>query len=293
MSANNFARLQLNTPSSQIVTGLTTVVAIFVVMFVIEYVYFATDPLATRFHTLIGYTTTPSDGPLVIRQNNAVFSDAIPLGLSVNERTGIEFAYSFFLRVLPETFDGQEGLRHVFHKGYSTPWPLMGPGVFIDKVTNKMRIFMSTYANPYTYIDIQNIPVKKWFHVVINSYKQGIDVYINGSLANRMKFANTLAYQNFGDLYVFQKAHMSLSPTSYPALGDEKFIVDGIFSGNISSLAHARYALSIGEINALLAKGPSPIVRTESADTPPYLADDWWSNQMTAVKRQGRPSISR
>jgi len=282
----NSIQTQLNTPSSQIITGLTTIAILFVSMFVLEYVYFASNSAATRFHTLVGYTASPSDGPIVIRQNSAKFNDADPIGLSVNERTGIEFSYSFYLRVLSGNFDGNEGLKHVFHKGYSSPWPLMGPGVFIDGVTNKMRIFMNTYANPYTYLDVQNIPVGKWFHVTINSYRQGIDVYINGGLANRMKFTNTLPYQNFGDIFIFQKVNMTLRGQTIPAIqgdsGPENFTVNGVFSGSLSNLRYARYALSVGEINRLVAQGPSSVIKAIPSDTPPYMADDWWSNQMTA-----------
>jgi hypothetical protein len=277
---------QLNTPSSQIVTGITTVVILFIVMFVMEYVYFASNSAATRFHTLLGYTASPTDGPVVIRQNSAAFTDADPIGLSVNERTGIEFSYSFYIRVLANNFDGTEGLKHVFHKGYSVPWPLMGPGVFIDGVTNKMRVFMNTYANPYTYMDVQNIPVGKWFHVAINSYRQGIDVYVNGGLANRMKFSNTLPYQNFGDIFIFQNVKTTVRGSTVPAIkadgATESFVVNGVFSGSISNLTYARYALSIGEINRIMSMGPSTIVKTMPVDTPPYMADDWWSNQKTA-----------
>jgi Concanavalin A-like lectin/glucanases superfamily len=276
----------LNTPSSQVITGMTTLAILFIVMFVLEYVYFASNSAATRFRTLVGYTANSTDGAITIPQNTAVYDDAQPVGMSVNERTGIEFSYSFYLRVQSTNFDGNAGLKHVFHKGYSSPWPLMGPGVFIDGVTNNMRVFMNTYANPYTYVDVQNIPVGKWFHVTINSYRQGIDVYVNGGLANRMKFENTLPYQNFGDIYIFQKSNLTLRGSTVPAINvngtPEDFIMTGPFSGAISNLRYARYALSVGEIGRLLAQGPSSFVKTPSVDLPPYMADDWWSNQMTA-----------
>lgn len=276
---------QLRTPSSQIITGLTTVTVLFIVMFILEYLYFASNSAATRFHTLVNYTASPTEGPIVIRQDSVKFPDADPVGLSVNERTGIEFSYSFYLRVTSDTFDGKEGLKHVFHKGYSSPWPLMGPGVFIDGVTNKMRVFMNTYANPYTYVDVHNIPVGKWCHVTINSYRQGIDVYVNGSLANRMKFANTLPYQNFGDIFIFQRDSLTVRGSTVPSINvngaAENFIVNGAFSGAISNLRYARYALSIGEMNRLMAEGPSSVLRAQPADVPPYLADDWWANQST------------
>jgi hypothetical protein len=216
----------------------------------------------------------------VIRQNASLFSNADPLGLSVNERTGIEFSYSFYLRVLQDTIDGNDTVKHVFHKGYSTPWPLMGPGVFIKGDTNTMRIFMSTYANPFTYVDVKNIPIAKWFHVVINSYKGGIDVFVNGNLANRMQFKGTLPYQNFGDIVLFSNFKQWYKGSQIPAIGDGNNLnIAGVFSGYLSNLRYARYALSSSEIATLVAQGPSNTMQTLAADTPPYLADDWWSNQ--------------
>jgi len=271
---------------TQFVTGITSIVVLFIVLFVIEYIYFSANSAYTRFHTLIGYTATPTNGPLVIRQDSSLYANADPLGLSVNERTGIEFAYSFYLRVLQETVsDSAESVKHVFHKGYSSPWPLMGPGVFIKGETNTMRVFMSTYANPYTYVDVKNIPIGKWFHVVINSYKGGIDVFVNGSLANRMQFKGTLPYQNFGDITLFSNSKLVYNGINTASIGmspsneGNLFNINGAFSGFLSNLRYARYALSTSEISTLMAQGPSSTIQTMSADTPPYLADDWWSNQ--------------
>lgn len=272
--------IPVDTPAStQLISGLAVLLVVFIVLLIAEYAYFATNSAYTRFHTLIGYTATPTNGPLVIRQNASLYPDADPLGLSVNERTGIEFSYSFYLRVLQDTFDNSDTVKHVFHKGYSSVWPLMGPGVFIKGDTNTMRVFMSTFANPYTYLDVKNIPVGKWFHVVINSYKKGIDVFINGNLANRMQFAHTLPYQNFGDVTLFANIRNVYKQVNTPAITDSEFNINGAFSGYLSNLRYARYALSTSEINALVAEGPSNTLQSVSVDTPPYLADDWWSNQ--------------
>jgi len=266
--------------SSQFVTGLTSVLVLFVALYIVEYIYFSANSAATRFHTLIGYTATPTNGPIVIRQNSSLFTNADPVGMSVNERTGIEFSYSFYLRVLQDTMDGNDNVHHVFHKGYSTPWPLMGPGVFIKGDTNTMRVFMSSYANPYTYVDVKNIPIGKWFHTVINAYKGGIDIFINGSLANRMQFTGTLPYQNFGDITLFSNFKQIYRGSQIASIGSGNDLnIAGVFSGYLSNLRYARYALSTSEINMLMAQGPSNTMQNVPADTPPYLADDWWSNQ--------------
>jgi hypothetical protein len=181
--STNARLLKIDSPAAQVISGVTYVVMLFVLLYVIEMIYFASNSSATRFKTLVGFTAASTDSMIVIRQNLAAFPDANPIGLSVNERTGIEFSYSFYLLVQPETMDGTDSLKHEFHKGYSRPWPLMSPGVFMKGDTNTMRVFMSTYANPYTYVDVKNIPIKKWVHVVLNSYNRGLDIFINGNIA--------------------------------------------------------------------------------------------------------------
>ncbi len=277
----------------QVLYGLIVIAILFISLFTMETLYSTATSSQMRFRHLIDYTAGAEDMTLVVHQDITKHMDAIPIGLSVNERTGIEFAYSFFLYVYPATFSGDATLKHVFHKGFGCPWPLMGPGVFIKGDTNTMRVFMNTYRNPYTYADIKNIPVQKWFHVVLNCYKGGLDIFINGSLANRISFEGTLPYQNFGDLYIFSNAHYnSFRGSCIPAIGGgsgsddcnaavngEDFLIDGTFKGYLSNLIYARYALSVGEIQTLMNAGPSSKKREKRLDTPPYLADDWWASQ--------------
>lgn len=273
---------QSPTPSGQIVYGLMIVAIVFIVGFVAELLYKTTADNANRFVTLLDYTAGSEDMTLTIRQDASKFPDAKPIGLSMNERTGIEFAYSFYIYVYPSTFSGEHKLRHVFHKGFACPWPLMGPGVFMKADTNTMRIFMNTYKNPYTYVDVRNIPVEKWVHVVLNCYKSGLDVFVNGSLATRLSFKDTLPYQNFQDIVLFSNARYNSfrgENGQIPALGTENFEIDGAFKGYLSNLIYTRYALSVTEIQTLMAAGASTRTRQKAMDKPPYLADDWWANQ--------------
>jgi hypothetical protein len=254
----------------------------FLVLFTAEVVYSATTKASQRFQTLVPYTVSAGDKMIQIRQDAAKFSDAMPLGLSVNERTGMEFAYSFFLFVEPATFSaGTDHFKHVFHKGYAEPWPLMGPGVFINGATNTMRVVMNTYKQPYRFMDVKNIPVEKWFHVILNCYKGGLDIYINGTLASRISFEDSVAYQNFGDLYVFSPQNIAnIRGPTVAALADGQHLnMSGAMSGYISKLIYTRYALSATEIQALLNAGPSDYVEQKRKEEPPYLADDWWAHQ--------------
>lgn len=264
----------------QITGSLINILLFFLVIFVSETIYNATVDAANRFQTLVGYTVDSGEKSLVIHQDASKYKEAKTIGLSMNERTGIEFGYSFYLMVEPATFTGTQTMKHVFHKGYGCPWPLMGPGVFIFGHTNTMRVFMNTYKNPYTYVDIKNIPVQKWFHVVLNCYKGGLDVFVNGLLANRISFRDTLPYQNFQDIILFSNANYnSLRGSSIPSLGGENFDIEGAFKGKLSNLIYTRYAMSMNEIQTLLAKGPSAALRKRPEEEPPYLADDWWAHQ--------------
>lgn len=283
MSSNAYTGLPSTSPGSQAFTGIVILSIVFITGFLGEMLLGAATDKSLRFRTLLDYTASSEETNVIIRQNPK-FSDAIPLGLSVNERTGIEFAYSFFLYVLPSTFSDQDAvLKHVFHKGYPIPWPLFGPGVFIHGHTNTMRVFMNTHKNPYTYTDITNIPVQKWFHVVLNCYKGGLDVYINGTLANRISFRDAVPYQNYQDLIFFSQTNHSFTSTSIACLPDgEAMKIQGAFSGFLSSMKYARYALSMVEITKLMGEGPSSRRKSTAQTLPPYLADSWWTEQRTA-----------
>jgi hypothetical protein len=234
-----------------------------------------------RFTTLLDYTASSDDMTLTVHQNVNSYPDAKTIGLSMNERTGIEFAYSFYIYVQSKTFDGHETFKHVFHKGYAFPWPLMGPGVFFKGNENTMRVIMNTYKNPYTYVDIKNMPVEKWVHVVLNCIKGGLDVFINGNLASRISFTDTLPYQNFQDIIIFSNVTTNvLGQANMPtSLDSGMFPLAGSFNGYLSNLKYARYALSVNEIQALMNAGPAPKRAEKVMIGPPYLADDWWAGQ--------------
>jgi len=269
-------------PSGQVVNGVGLVAIIFVVLLTTEVLYKTVYDTQTRFQTLVDYTASSEDMALAIHQDARKYPDAKPIGLSVNERTGIEFASSFYIYVFPSTFDGNATLKHVFHKGYGFPWPLMGPGVFFKGDENTMRVFMTTYANPYTYADVKNMPVQKWVHVVLNCVKGGLDIFINGNLASRIPFKDTLPYQNFQDIILFSNANSSIlggasgAPSS---MGSETFQMAGSFKGYLSNLKYARYSLSVNEIQSLMNAGPSSKKIEKVMERPPYLADDWWAGQ--------------
>jgi len=264
---------------SELITSVFVPLIVFSLLYIVDYIFRASNDKTLRFITLVDYTANASDGIVIIPQNPSN-ANAIQVGVSVNERTGVEFAYSFFLNVKESTFSGNDELLHVFHKGYANLWPLLGPGVFIRGTDNTMVIVMNTNTRVFKFVDVHNIPVSKWFHVVLNCYKSGIDVYINGNIVHRISFDDGVIYQNFQDIILFSPYHGSISNTTTPSAGDSNLNFGGSFNGMLSSLKYARYALSIKEIQALMSEGPSSNVKstTINADTS-YLSDTWWSNQ--------------
>lgn len=266
----------------EIILATFIVLAVFVTFFSAQSLYTGAKTISSRFQTLMDYTAASQDKALVVHQDASRYPDAKTLLFSENEPTGTEFAYSFFLYINPNTFSsGNDVLHHVWHKGYGCVWPLMGPGVFVKGASNALRIVMNTYNNPYTFVDIPNIPIKKWVHVVLNCHKGGLEIHINGNLANKIRFDTTLPYMNFEDIVIFSNANFNL-PSTTPALAGHTLQVNGTFNGFMSEFIYTRYALSFTEIQSLLHAGPSKKMKSDTMELPPYLADTWWTTTYTS-----------
>ena len=121
---------------------------------------------------------------------------------SKDERNGSEFSYSCFISVQPDNFTGEKNtFKHVFHKGSKGVFPLLAPGVFFKSDTNTLRVYMNSSLAWNNFVDIPNIPLKKWFHLVVMLKGKALDVYINGNLSNRHKFTD-IPKLNYGGFYV-------------------------------------------------------------------------------------------
>ena len=194
----------------------------------------------------------------------------IPIARSDNEE-GIEFAYSFWSLILDYDYKNGEW-KHMFHKGNSSSYPNRAPGVWLHPNENKMRVYMNTFDNILEYVDINDVPVKKWFCTTIvlqNAKKHSdktkdvdvnegpshiMDIYINGNL-KKSKLLTSIPRQNNGDLWVN---------------------LFGGFSGYISRLQYYSYAPDYQEIESYLAQGPSEMTAQDTGEMPPYLDDKWW-----------------
>ena len=266
------------TPVGEILLGTLLILITVTLFFTSEGIYTASKTMSTRFQHLMNYTANADEKALVIHQDSSKYADAKQILPSNNEPSGSEFAYSFYLYVNSTTFDtGSDVLHHVWHKGYGCVWPLMGPGVFIKGSTNTMRVVMNTYENPYAFVDVANIPIRKWFHVVLNCRQGGLEVHINGNLVNKLRFENTLPYINYPDIILFSGANFTLNSQT-PALNGKALQVSGAFKGMMSEFIYTRYAISFTEIQTLYNAGPSKQIKTSAQELPPYLADTWWTS---------------
>ena len=102
--------------------------------------------------------------------------------------------------------------------------------------TNTLAIIMNTNNpdNYYDEIEIPNIPMNKWFNIVIRlSGQYNLDIYINGRLAKRHLLSG-IPIQNYGDVHL-----------------------DGEFDGLLSSLRYYSYSLNNIEIMEMVNKGPN------------------------------------
>jgi len=215
---------------------------------------------------------------------------------SKDERNGAEYSYACFINIDPDTFDSTSDgkLKHIFHKGSPLAYPLVAPGVFLRTDTNTLRIYHNSTKNWNNYIDIPNIPIQKWVHLVVSLKGNFLDVYINGNLANRMVFTD-VPKLNFSDFYlladIFSKKKScdnattadsnkstsnatttntttanatsttttnvgAVATTETTPVTTNTILTNGMMKGTVSNLKYFAYALSYTQIDQLLREGP-------------------------------------
>jgi hypothetical protein len=180
---------------------------------------------------------------------------SINLLRSSNEQGGIEFSYSCWLFI--DDYNYKLGQwKHVFHKGNETSWPLRAPGVWLHPNKNAIRVNMNSYNKIAEYLDVDNIPINKWFCVIIVIKGQTMDCFINGNLSKSLTLTG-IPKQNYGDVYI-------------SAFGG--------FSGYLSRLRYFDYALNYSEIDGIMKLGPSTVPCADTGEKPPYLTPNWWTN---------------
>jgi hypothetical protein len=188
---------------------------------------------------------------LVISQdpNNAGY---VPMPRSEG-KDGIQFTYSFWLMI--EGYDYKSGeWKHVFHKGDPNSYPNRAPGVWLHPATNGMRVYMNTQTTILEYVDVMNLPLRKWIHVAIVLDDKDLDVYINGYLKSRKQLSSVPKLNN----------------------GDFWCNMFGGFEGFVGRIQYFAKAIGPDELSSIVKEGPGSGTCVGTEEVPPYLDDNWW-----------------
>jgi len=200
---------------------------------------------------------------------------AVTIYRSNNQSSGMEFTWCAWLNILNVAGDKK---LHVFSKGGNGTFDANGvmtvdnaPGMYLSNSSEngaKITIMMNTVALPgqgpdatiYESVEIDNLPLKKWFHVAIRLQNKILDVYINGTIAKRVSFSN-VPKQNYGDVYVCG---------------------NGGYNGGLSDLRYFARALNVFEINNIVMKGPNltptnAVLAPNDSKKYDYLSSAWYS----------------
>jgi len=195
------------------------------------------------------------DGSKAIRViQDPINEDSVSLQRSDNKPTGIEYTWSVWLFInsvgsTASIRNDNNHFHHIFHKGtntYSTDINSSnfglstlsnGPGVYLSyKNIPTIRVIMDTVSeNQPAVIDVDNIPLKKWFNLMVRIQNTSLDIYINGVISAHSIMDN-VPKQNFYDVFVCDHSG---------------------FDGSLSNLRYYASALNIFSINEIVARGPN------------------------------------
>jgi len=272
-----------NEISLEIITGIVICLFIYAAWTIIVLLYKkvtnSSDDTPVIFSGYINGTK-----PRVVLQNpNA--EDSITLKRSINEN-GIEYTYSLWLWIDGDNWNTNienSRWRHIFHKGPKTITKLssveqvptesieiMCPGLWLSPIDNTLRLYVNTYDTNKEFVDINNIPIKKWIHLTYTQSNFTTNIYINGRLKKTYTL-HTLPRQNYYNLYLTQ--------------------LDG-FKGYLSKMQYFNYVIKPGHIYDLAKKGPNltlEVDKTLDEQNPnsylnanlPYLSNRWWVDDLT------------
>ena len=146
----------------------------------------------------------------------------------------------------------------------------VNPETYATGGTNLIKMNMIIMVDIFPYVDpdsgtrqyyqkviIEGIPIKKWVSVILRFSSQNIlDVFINGSLKQRVKLFNSVR-QNYDDVFV--------NP-------------DGGYDGFLSNLRYFDYSIGTFEINQIVSSGPNLTMDQDSNlknANPYYLSTKW------------------
>jgi hypothetical protein len=231
---------------------ILVLILVIILINIIKYFYIKWNVDQTSNPMLIDGTKNAKNA-LVISQDPS-HTNYVPIQRSVNQ-DGIEFSYSLWFLI--NDFNYKQGeWKHIFHKGNSSSYPNRAPGVWIHPNSNMIRIYMNTMKTLLEYVDIDNIPLRKWVHLTIVLKNRFLLIYVNGFLKIR-KELTSLPRQNYGNVWT----------NMY-----------GGYEGYLAKLQYFDKAITPEQIDNIVSKGPGTGSCIDSKEVPPYLDDSWWLN---------------
>jgi hypothetical protein len=201
----------------------------------------------------------------------------MPIIRSVNESEGMEFTWSIWMFLKPVTTSSTDAnFSHVFSKGVfnassltgkCTPFSNNAPGLYLSNA-NTLTVVMDSTTTPgcktdtNTPITIDNMPINKWFNVIIRLTNNDLDIYINGRLTDRATISDGVPNQNYDDVYICQ---------------------NGGFNGYIADLKYYNSSIGTSEVNSIVSSGPNTSINmsTLKNNMPPYLSTNWFDEKVS------------
>ncbi len=228
------------------------VILIIILINIVKYFYIKWDVSKSNSPLLIKGTKSAKQAMVISQDPNHM--NYIPIKRSV-DKEGIEFSYAFWFVITDFAYKNGEW-KHMFHKGNSSSYPNRAPGVWIHPTNNIIRIYMNTMKNMLEFVDIDNIPLRKWVHMVITVKNRHLMIYVNGFLKLK-KELSSIPRQNYGNVWAN---------------------LYGGFEGFLSKLQYFSHAISSVEVDKLVTQGPGNGSCIDTNEVPPYLDDTWWLN---------------
>ena len=252
-----------------------TLIAKFAFLLLVLIIFMVLLNLGVR---IIAYFMKPSGSPMLINgtmnaANEVVIpqdpknSDTKEILRSNNQNKGLEFTWSLWIYI--NDTSNSPRFSNIFNKGNATykedgiASVNNGPGLYLDNENHNLLIVMNTVdRNEYEeYLEIKDVPLRKWFHCVIRVENTALDVYVNGAIVTR-SIMQDVPKQNYENINICK---------------------NGGFNGNIADLQYFDKALSIFQINNIVAWGRNTNAANENSSGdatgfPYYLSNLWYTS---------------
>lgn len=233
----------------------------------------------------LGYFMSPSKNPFIVYgklegatavtiSQDPGDTSAVPIYRSNNEFTGAEFTWSVWLYLNlsadAATTPYVPNKKTIFVKGASSPnattgvHTTNGPGMYVHcdpTGVGHLSMILDDINNEQNIITVDNVPLQKWVHVAYRLKNTVLDVYINGSINNRVKL-KAAPKQNYYDIQLCD---------------------NNGFPGYLSNLRYYSHALNVFDINNIVMFGPNLTDSALSSDYQgasgnySYLSTRWYN----------------